>query len=73
MPRVVSSPAMAPVVSDEGIPYRWHGAPPQEIVNMVPPEGLKIDRRRMFLHVKGRTFLHVREDAEGRWVYRRDQ
>lgn len=33
----------------------------------------QFDARRPRLHVDGRSFAHVGEDAKGRWIYRYDK
>lgn len=56
-----------PTYSDEGVPFQWIDA--HHFVNVSRITG---DARRVSLHVNGKTYNHVSEDAEGRWVYRFD-
>ena len=58
----------APSATDDGVPYAW----------IVVGETLVADQpvaslRAFQLHVGGKTFTHVSEGSEDRWVYRYDK
>lgn len=55
--------------SDEGIPYLPRGS--DAVVNYADLED--VAARVVRLHVGGRAYEHVAEDAEGRWIYRYDR
>lgn len=60
----------APLMTDDGIPYRE--LEPRHIVNLAEADGDSIDVHRRELRVNGRVFMHVSEDAQGRWIYRNE-
>lgn len=61
--------AVRPTFTDEGVPYAWQVGDPSHLVNL---SRVQSEARRIALHVQGKTYYHVGEDAEGRWIYRLD-
>lgn len=60
------------LLSDEGVPYQRLDA--ETIVNWVDPRGPNWpESRRRELHVGGRTYSHVAEQAQVHWIYRHDK
>lgn len=59
--------------TDQGIPYGDLGD--RHIVNLSegePGTGGYLNKRIRQLHVNGRPFTHVSEDADGHWIYRHE-